>query len=583
MDDIKNKQQVVDKIKGSTNILITVSNSPSVDALSAMLGLSLLLDKLDKHATAVFSGEVPPAINFLQPEKTFENTTDSLRDFIIALNKEKADHLRYKVEGDMVKIFITPYRTTITQNDLEFSQGDYNVELVLALGVDNQDHLDAALESHGRILHDATTVTITAGEQTSDLGGIDWHDSSASSLSEMVTTLADSLKDEKGKSLLDDSIATAFLTGIVAETDRFSNSRTTSKVMTVASQLMAAGADQQLVAAKLQENHEIQDNKRDKTELTVDRSEPEQPKEAAETTSGLSPDLLNIAHDQTATLADIDRAVKEAEQQEAAEEANRELESVQEPKAEPPVEPQPEAAEVHPAYAVEEPQPATPAPESTAAATSELPDGEPSLGGTLNATTEEAAEDSRKALDDDRNKTILTHSSYIDTPPAPINAASGGSGEASSDAGAGLYSPSPTEELEGPKPELVITPPDDLTQAASQLAQPAAPVAINPVYAFDQTPQPSPMPGPVPTPSSLGLPMPPATPDFSAPPVGAPINPVYAPEAPAAAPERLGDIFPAGAPTQPVVTPPAPITPPNSTIPPANDPGQFQIPGAPQQ
>ncbi len=570
MDDIKAKQQIVDKIKDSTNILVTVSNSPSVDALSAMLGLSLLLDKLDKHATAVFSGEVPPAINFLQPEKTFENTTDSLRDFIIALNKEKADHLRYKVEGDMVKIFITPYRTTITSDDLEFSQGDYNVELVLALGVDKQEHLDAALEAHGRILHDATVATITAGDQTSNLGGIDWHDSSASSLSEMLTTLADAVKSEKDKTLLDDSIATAFLTGIVAETDRFSNSRTTSKVMTVAAQLMSAGADQQLVATKLQENHEIN---RDRTELTVDRNETTEPtNDESEPTAQLSPELLNIVHDQTATLADIDRRVKETEQQQAADEANRELEAVEPSPAEEPVQVAPKVP------------PETPPSQPEPASTGELPDGEPSLGGTLNATTEEAAEDSRKALDEDRNKTILTHTAYIDTPPPPINAASSVSNDGSSDASSGLYNETPSE-LEGPKPELVITPPPDLVQTAADLAQPAT--SINPVYAFDQLST-NPTPTPTPTPSSLGLLMPPAAPDLSAPPIGMPMNSAYAlnPEEPA--PEKLGDIFPGGAPQGPsIIAQPTPTTPVDQNLPPvtppAADPGQFQIPGAPQQ
>lgn len=119
MNDGNAKQQIVDKIKNSTNILVTVSNNPSVDELSAALGLTLLLNKMNKHATAVFSGAIPPAITFLDAEKTFENTVNSLRDFIIALDKEKADHLRYKVEGEVVKIFITPYRTTITNEDLE--------------------------------------------------------------------------------------------------------------------------------------------------------------------------------------------------------------------------------------------------------------------------------------------------------------------------------------------------------------------------------------------------------------------------------------------------------------------------------
>ena len=66
------KQKVVQSIKDVTNILVTVNNSPSVDELSAALGLTIFLNKLGKHATAVFSGDVPPAITFLKPDETFE-------------------------------------------------------------------------------------------------------------------------------------------------------------------------------------------------------------------------------------------------------------------------------------------------------------------------------------------------------------------------------------------------------------------------------------------------------------------------------------------------------------------------------
>src|SRR5262249_54933083 len=47
-------------------------------------------------------------------------------------------------------------------------------------------------------------------------------------------------------------MATAFLTGIVAETNRFSNNKTSPKVMTMSAQLMAAGANQQLIVSKLE-------------------------------------------------------------------------------------------------------------------------------------------------------------------------------------------------------------------------------------------------------------------------------------------------------------------------------------------
>lgn len=256
MNEGSAKQQIVEAVKATSSILITVSDNPSVDELSAALGLTMILNKLDKRTTAIFSGAVPPAISFLDPGKTFEGTVDSLRDFIIALDKEKADHLRYKVDGDVVKIFITPYRTTLTSKDLDFSQGDeYNVETVIALGVKDQAHLDKAFAAHGRILHDATVATISNDATPGTLGSIDWRDSTSSSLCEMLVSLSEALKTNDP--LLDEQIATAFLTGIVSATDRFSNSQTSSRVMTMAAQLMAAGANQQLIAAKLQEAHEI--------------------------------------------------------------------------------------------------------------------------------------------------------------------------------------------------------------------------------------------------------------------------------------------------------------------------------------
>ena len=96
------KAQLVEKLHSANNILVTVSNNPSVDQLAACIGMTLWLNKLGKHSTAVFSGEIPNTLEFLQPESTIEKNTNSLRDFIIALDKSKADKLRYKVEDRQV-------------------------------------------------------------------------------------------------------------------------------------------------------------------------------------------------------------------------------------------------------------------------------------------------------------------------------------------------------------------------------------------------------------------------------------------------------------------------------------------------
>ena len=239
--------EVAGKIAEAQNILIALSSDPSVDELSAAIGLSLYLDKLGKRATAIYSGSTPNALEFLKPEETFESTADSLQDFVIALNKEKADHLRYKLDGDYVKIYITPYKSRIDSDDLDYSYGDFNIDLVLALDVANGIDLDAALREHGRIMHDAVIVNITTGAP-GKLGEIEWSDKAASSVSEMAAKLSYGIK---GDAVIEKEEATAFLTGIVAATSRFSNAKTTPDTMKIASRLMESGADQQLIAKNI--------------------------------------------------------------------------------------------------------------------------------------------------------------------------------------------------------------------------------------------------------------------------------------------------------------------------------------------
>lgn len=245
MEDTKAK--LANRLKEANNVLVSVTTSPSVDQFAAAIAMTLILNKLGKHATTVFSGTIPSTVEFLQPEKVVETNTDSLRDFIISLDKSKADKLRYKIEDNFVKIFITPYHASIGEKDLVFSQGDFNVDVVLGLGVHQREELDQAITAHGRILHDATVMSINT-QAPSNLGSINWSDSKSSSLCEMIVYLSDLLAKQ---GLFDTQISNALLTGIVAETQRFSNQKTTSSTMSASSKLLASGANQQLVATQL--------------------------------------------------------------------------------------------------------------------------------------------------------------------------------------------------------------------------------------------------------------------------------------------------------------------------------------------
>lgn len=260
-------EKVAEIIKGAESVLVTLSRDPEVDDIAAAMGLTMALSKIGKHTTAIYSGKTPNTLEFLKPEETFETNTNSLQDFIIALSKEKADHLRYKIEGDFVKVYITPFKTTIDEKDLEFSHGDVNVDLVISMNVKDEADLDAALSEHGRILHDAEVINITDGVE-SGIKGTKWNEAAASSLSEMVVKLVDALQVDISKEM-----ATALLTGIEAATDRFSNGKTTPEAMALSSRLMNAGADQQLIVSNITKEVAAETKEEPSVEKTPEQEE----------------------------------------------------------------------------------------------------------------------------------------------------------------------------------------------------------------------------------------------------------------------------------------------------------------------
>lgn len=572
--------EVVKKIAEAQNVLVALSSDPSVDEMAAAIGLSLFLDKLGKRATAIYSGSTPNALEFLKPEETFESTADTLQDFVIALNKDKADHLRYKLDGDYVKIYITPYKTRIDEKDLEFSYGDYNVDLVLALDVSNGIDLDAALREHGRIMHDAVIVNITTGNP-GKFGEIEWSNKSASSVSEMIAKLLYSINS---KAKIEKEEATAFLTGIVAATNRFSNAKTTPDTMQVASRLMQSGANQQLISKNITPDVDnelyslLGDNapKRDAdpTKLDIEHGNEENVDETkvvdtpvTEETSSLLDDLkaaeASLATAGTETVPDtsnqpvkLDNAPADTATVET--ELNTNPESAAEP-----TEPA-ESTESTPAAPVE--PVAAPAPEPTP---------EPSL------------------------PPVMSSSDFVTEEPA--------STEPSPEPGLGeegiIDSGDKPEKVIQPSPDMDLSAPDEgsdkygkmLEDAISGLGNTPAPAATPPVIdnpASAMAPQVASAPeingvpemNYMPMPGEEVLPPPPTPPiDMSAP----------APEAPAAPAKPIASAEPAtpAEPTEPIQPAVPPVEPTPTSLgpqpamqdqvytPQASDPSAFKIPG----
>ena len=450
--------EVASKIAASKNVLIALSSDPSVDEMAAAIGLSLFLDKIGKRATAIYSGSTPNALEFLKPEDTFEPTADTLQDFVIALNKDKADHLRYKLDGDYVKIYITPYKTRLAESDLEFSYGDFNVDLVLALDVANGIDLDSALREHGRIMHDAVIINITTGKP-GKFGEIEWSDKSASSVSEMIANLLYEIKDAK----IEKEEATAFLTGIVAATNRFSNATTTPETMQLASKLMESGANQQLVsqnitpdvdnemgAVNLNDDKGTKTKDTDPTKLDIQHDSEDPIDESKVVNDSITEKESTLLDDLKAAEAGLAGAgaevvTPEKDHNTLTIENNKEIESIAGPEKS--VVPTPEESSLE--TSEEDQAPEVEAPEAPAETPTETPAEQPSTPETEPSETSLNSEAPSTSEDESLKKSLDEAAAQFLTEPTPL----------SDD----LETPSEEEPLKLATKEKVIEPTSDLS------------------------------------------------------------------------------------------------------------------------
>lgn len=254
--DLTPKQQASEAIRQANNILIITGQHPSVDQVASTIALAAILRKYGKKVSAVISDSLPAQVNFLEPTK-LDRSLSGLRDFILKVDVRKAelDKLRYEVENDKLNIYITPFRGSFAPSDVTFDYGNYQYDIVIALGVPTRARLDRIFDQNPGVFSDLPIINIDFHRSNDNYGAVNLIEGNAASLCEILVALAESLQN----GIIDEDIATALLTGLMASTDRFTATHTTSKSLTVAAQMMAAGARQQAVVKGLYKDNRSSD------------------------------------------------------------------------------------------------------------------------------------------------------------------------------------------------------------------------------------------------------------------------------------------------------------------------------------
>jgi hypothetical protein len=247
-NELTPKQQTSEAIRQAETILITTGQHPTVDQAAAVLALSAILRKFGKKVSAIISDQLPQPAQFLDASNIDKNLS-GLRDFILKVDvaKTEVDKLRYEVEGTKLNVYITPFKGGFAPSDVTFGYGDYHFDIVIVLGVAQRARLDRVLLDNPGLITATPVINIDFHRTNESYGAVNLIEPTASSLCEILVALSESLQS----GLIDSDIATVMLAGLMASTDRFTAVHTTSKSLTVAAQLMAAGAKQQQVVKGL--------------------------------------------------------------------------------------------------------------------------------------------------------------------------------------------------------------------------------------------------------------------------------------------------------------------------------------------
>jgi nanoRNase/pAp phosphatase (c-di-AMP/oligoRNAs hydrolase) len=249
--DLTPKQQASEAIRQSETILIITGQRPNIDQAASVLALSAVLRKFGKNVTSTISDPLPQQMNFLNSTK-LETKLIGLRKFVIKVDatRSEPDQVLYERENDTLNLIITPSSGDFKWSDVSHEYGAYThkkYDLAIVLGVPTRARIDAVYAANASLFDSLPIVNLDYHRSNENYGAINLIEPTASSLSEMLVALAESLQN----GIVDEEIATSMLTGLMASTDRFTAAHTTAKSLTVAAQLMAAGAKQPTIVRSL--------------------------------------------------------------------------------------------------------------------------------------------------------------------------------------------------------------------------------------------------------------------------------------------------------------------------------------------
>lgn len=234
-------QQFAKMIDDSTKVLVVFPKDGSVDHVATALAVAEALRRRGKSVDVCAEGFVlPQSLKFLKGAGDIMPALRPLQTFVISLNvaRTKADEISYAIKGDKLEISVTPKSGAFSPTDISTNSSAFVYQSIVIVGAPDLASLGSIYSAHPDFFYSTPKVVIDCSPANERFGTINCVDVVASSCAEAVLPM---LRDFDPTALNED-VATALITSMIAATKRFSTSTVTPRTLEAAAELVGRGA-----------------------------------------------------------------------------------------------------------------------------------------------------------------------------------------------------------------------------------------------------------------------------------------------------------------------------------------------------
>jgi phosphoesterase RecJ-like protein len=243
-------KQLLDTIDRASHALVCVRRDWTVDGAASALALKRLIERRGKRADVVIDGFAPPShLAWLPRLDAIQPAVRDLQKFVIALDitRTKIDEIYYDVEGDRLRIHVTPKDGRFSSTDLVGTPSDFKYDLIVTADTPDYRSLGAPFADFTDFFHARPTINFDHDPANERYGNLNLVDITAASTAEVVSLAF----REAGDAPFDEETATLLLAGLIAKTRSFRSSTVTPRTLELAAELMAAGAKREEIVKSL--------------------------------------------------------------------------------------------------------------------------------------------------------------------------------------------------------------------------------------------------------------------------------------------------------------------------------------------